>query len=147
MLILSELNIYLSLLFAEILIAPQTQHALLNAEERATFFCQATGANVYWSINGETVFAEGDAKHINQGWIFTEDVNHNVQRQSENVHNLTMEIPTTLANNNTRVQCVGVIHDPAFSDPAYLIVKSESLVGDVRLQFYKLNAHATQMDH
>ena len=118
----------MSLPFAEILIAPQTQHALLNAEERTPFFCQASGANVYWYINGETVFAEGDAKRINQGWIFSEVVDHNVERQSENVHNLTVEIPAIMANNNTRVQCVGVIHDPAFSDPAYFIVKSESLL-------------------
>ena len=121
------MNIYLSLLFAEILIAPQTQHALLNAEERATFFCQATGVNVFWSINGETVFADGDSTRIDQGWVFTEVVEHNVERQSENVHNLTMEIPAIMANNNTRVQCAGVIHDALFSDSAYLIVKSESL--------------------
>ena len=109
-------------ILAEILIAPQTQHALLNAEERATFFCQATGINVFWLINGETVVAAGDTTRINRGWIFNEVVDHS---QSDNVHNLTMEIPARIENNNTRVQCVGVIHDPVVSDPAYLIMKSE----------------------
>ena len=116
----------LSILFAEILIAPQTQHALLNAEERAMFFCQATGINVFWLINDETVVAEGDETRKGNGWIFNEIVDHNVERQSENVHNLTMEIPARMEYNNTKVRCVGVIHDPAVSDPVYLIMKSES---------------------
>ena len=109
-----------------ILVAPQTQQALLNSNERATFFCQASGVNVFWIINGETVLADGDETLMSKGWTFSEVIDHSVQRQTENVHNLTVEIPAVMEFNNTKVQCAGVIHDPAASAPAYLIMKCES---------------------
>lgn len=111
--------------FAEILVAPQTQHVLLNGEENATFFCQAVGANAFWLINNNTVVPEGNSELIGKGWIFNETL---IQGQQNNIHNLTLMVPPVADFNNTEIRCIGAIHDPAYSDTVFLIIKGAYLL-------------------
>lgn len=108
---------------AEILIAPQTQHLLMGVDQTATFFCQAVGINAFWSINGETLPAHGNANWTRKGWTFHEIVDEDFFGERDNIHNMTLQIPSNIEFNNTQIVCIGVVHDPAFSDPAFLIIK------------------------
>lgn len=89
----------------------------------ATFFCQATGVNAYWLIKGETVPANGDDDFKGRGWIFEEAIDLDTDGARSNVHNLTLKVPSDIDNNNTEIRCAGVIHAPAVSDTAFLIIK------------------------
>ena len=108
---------------AEILIAPQTQHLLLGVDQTANFFCQAVGINAYWLIDGDTVPALGNNDWKGKGWMFNEIVDPDTTGERRNIHNMTLQIPSNTDFNNTRIQCLGVIHDPAVSDPVFLIIK------------------------
>lgn len=108
--------------FAEIRIAPQSQHLLLNFDHTATFFCQAVGNDAYWSINGRTVPSEGNSSLREQGWTFNETLVEDPGVR-HNIHNMTLRIPSKIEFNNTRILCIGVIHDPEYSVPAFLIIK------------------------
>lgn len=94
---------------------------MLGENENATFFCQASGAAVVWIVNNSTVLPEGNQTLKNKGWIFSETIDYHDRR--ENVHNLTMKIPSDISYNNTNIKCAGGIHGVAFSDPAFLIIR------------------------
>ena len=111
------------LLSAEIVIAPETQHHLLNDNERATFFCQAVGDTAHWLINGNTIDGLGNDDLKGNGWIFNETFVADPHNQRNNVFNLTLEIPPAIGNNNTQIRCVATQHSLAFSDPVLLIIK------------------------
>lgn len=90
----------------------------------ATFFCQAMGVNAYWFINNKTVSAEGNGfEPQGREWIFNKAVDLDTHTNRQHIYNLTVKIPSDIANNNTDIKCVGVIHDPAYSAPAFLIIK------------------------
>ena len=108
---------------AVIVIAPETQHVLLNDNERAIFFCQAVGDIAYWSINDNTIDGLGNNELKGQGWIFSETFVADPHGQRNNIHNLTLQIPSVIGNNNTRIRCVAIQRSPAFSDTVLLIVK------------------------
>ena len=92
----------------------------------ATFFCQASGAAVFWSINNETVRPEGSQVLKMKGWVFEETLDHLENRQ--NIHNLTMKIPSDISYNNTNIKCAGVIHGVAVSAPAFLIIRGMYII-------------------
>ena len=77
-------------------------------------------------INGATVPAQGNNEWIGQGWSFEEIVVPDTTGERRNIHNMTLEMPSNVEFNSTRIQCIGVIHDPAFSDPVFLIIKGIS---------------------
>ena len=106
-----------------IFIPPETQKLLLNTNENATFFCQASGINVYWLINDAAVEGTGNADLKLIGWIFNETIDYDTDGERNNIHNLTLQIPSIIANNSTKVRCAAVIHNPELSDPAYLLIK------------------------
>ena len=120
---IAKLNLSIIVYTAEIVIAPETQHHLLNDNERATFFCQAVGDTAYWLVNGNTVDGLGNDDLKGNGWIFSEIYIADPHNQRNNVFNLTLEIPPAIGNNNTEIRCVATQHSPAFSDPVLLIIK------------------------
>ena len=89
-----------------------------NQPTMATFFCQASGVNAFWLINGTTVESEGSHDLKRMGWEF----------ERNNVFSLTLQIqiPAVVAFNNTKIGCVSVINSPGVSDSAYLIIQSMS---------------------
>ena len=111
------------ILYTEIRIAPQTQHLLLNVDRTATFFCQAVGIDAFWSINDATVLAHGNSDLINKGWRFNETLVPDTAYERDNIHNLTLQIPSNIEFNGTKIRCISSVHDPAYSDPVYLIIK------------------------
>jgi hypothetical protein len=110
-------------ILAEIRIAPQTQHLLLNVDQTATFFCQAVGIDAFWTINDMTVFASGSSTLREKGWRFNETLILDNIFERNNIHNLTLQIPSHIEFNNTKIRCISAVHDPAASDPVYLIIK------------------------
>ena len=65
---------------------------------------------------------EGNQKLRNEGWIFEEMI-HVTLENRENVHNMTLKIPSDISYNNTNIKCIGGVHSGAFSDPAFLIIR------------------------
>ena len=110
-------------ILTEIRIPPQTQHLLLNVDQMATFFCQAVGIDAFWSIDDGIVPGHGSNTLIGKGWIFNETLILDTAIERKNIHNLTLHIPSNIEFNNTKIRCVSSVHDPAVSDPAYLIIK------------------------
>lgn len=110
-------------ILTEIRIPPQTQHLLLNVDQTATFFCQAVGIDAFWSIDNGIVPGHGNSTLKGKGWIFNETLILDTAIERRNIHNLTLHIPSNIEFNNTKIQCVSSVHDPAVSDPAYLIIK------------------------
>ena len=63
--------------------------------------------------------------HVENGLIFTEVVTLDPTGGYDHDHNMTVSIPTNLVMNYTQVQCSAYRDEPAFSDPAYLIIMGE----------------------
>ena len=114
---------YATNLFAEITIAPQTQYLLQNVDQTATFFCQAVGINSFWIIDSHTVPADGNNNLTNKGWMFTEVVHEDTAFERDNIHNMTLQIPSRIEFNNTQVQCLATKQNADLSDPVFLIIK------------------------
>ena len=70
-----------------------------------------------------TVFANGNSALREKGWRFNETIILDTTLERNNVHNLTLQIPSRIEFNNTKIGCLGSVHDPAISDPVYLIIK------------------------
>ena len=97
--------------------------SFVNDDRMATFFCQTVGIDAFWSINDETVLAHGNSDLINRGWRFNETLIPDVLIEHNNICNLTLQIPSNIEFNNTKIYCISSVHDPAISDPVYLIIK------------------------
>lgn len=69
------------------------------------------------------VFAHGNSTLIEKGWRFNEILIPDTMFERKNIHNLTLQIPSRIEFNNTKIRCVSSVHDPAVSDPVYLIIK------------------------
>jgi hypothetical protein len=119
----AESSVFHCFILPEIRIAPQTQHLLLNVDQTATFFCQTVGIDAFWTINDMTVFANGNSNLRGKGWRFNATLTPDTMFERNNIHNLTLQIPSHIEFNNTKIRCVSIIHDPAASDPVYLIIK------------------------
>ena len=70
-----------------------------------------------------TVFADGTSTLREMGWKFNETLILDKTLERNNIHNLTLQIPSRIEFNNTKISCLGSVHDPAISDPVYLIIK------------------------
>ena len=119
----------LTIITTEILVAPQTQHLLLNSANQptmATFFCQASGVNSFWLINGTTVEGDGSRVLKQMGMNFIECIDLDFEFERNNVFSLTLQIPTVIAFNNTNIRCTSVINSPGVSGFAYLIIQGMS---------------------
>ena len=69
------------------------------------------------------VFTNGNSTLREMGWRFNETIIVDTILERNNIHNLTLQIPSRIKFNNTKISCLGSVHDPAISDPAYLIIK------------------------
>ena len=70
-----------------------------------------------------TVLASGTSTLKEMGWRFNEILIPDTTLERNNIHNLTLKIPSRIEFNNTKISCLGSVHDPAISDPVYLIIK------------------------
>ena len=101
---------------AGINIAPVTQHANLDY---TTFFCRATGLNSCWFIQSS---AYSSRNHTEDGYRFGEVI------QFENwyvVHDMYLDVPTTIENNGTTVQCAVFVDTATVSEEVKLIIYGE----------------------
>lgn len=108
--------------FTVINIAPVTQRVNLSDTSHATFYCRATTSiNTKWFING--AFFESKNYSLN-AYLFSEVIE--VQGENNIVHDMYLEVPATVQNNLTRIQCVIIGHRPLTSQPpAMLIVQGK----------------------
>ena len=74
-----------------------------------------------------TVLASGTSTLREMGWRFNETIILDTTFERNNINNLTLQIPSSIEFNNTKISCLGSVHDPAISDPVYLIIKGSYL--------------------
>lgn len=75
-----------------------------------------------------TVFADGNSTLREMGWRFNQTLILDTTFERNNIHNLTLQIPSRIKFNNTKIRCLGSVHDPAISDTVYLIIKGIPVV-------------------
>ena len=105
-------------------VAPVTQRANLSESEYATFYCRATTSrNTKWSIH-MNIYDSRNYTDDSSGYRFRE-VTVEVQESGDVVHDMYLEVPTTVQNNGTSVKC-WVFEDVQISSPpAMLIVQGK----------------------
>ena len=101
-------------------IAPRTQHA--NISDSATFYCRAKGANTRWIIESLNYRTENHTEGM--GYVFGEII-VGEEDQGVRVHDLYLEIPATVENNGTQIQCLAYDALRSVSDPVFLIVQGK----------------------
>ena len=104
--------------FTGINVAPVTQRVNLSDSNHATFYCRAmTNINTKWFING----ASFDSRNYSiNAYLFSEVI------ERENIHDMYLEVPASVQNNLTRIQCAVIIdHEVLVSQPAILIVQGK----------------------
>lgn len=100
----------------EILVPPSPQTVALGST--ASFFCSGRGVISRWFVNDTIVVNSNiDADLISRGFTFDDEEDLTAQ-----VHNLSMTVLASQANNNTRIQCHTYLDTQVISDPVYLII-------------------------
>lgn len=102
-------------------IAPVTQHANLSESNYAKFHCRATGLNTRWNIH--TQYFES-RNYTEDGYVFSEVILPGV-RGNIFVHDMYLEVPTTLKYNKTVIKCVVFVDRELVSEPVLLIVQGK----------------------
>ena len=98
-----------------------TQHANLSNSDYATFYCRATGRNTLWNIHDRNY---DSGNRTEDDYVFREVIVH--QHANENiVHDMFLDIQTSLENNGTIVRCIAFVDTPSISGPAELIVQGK----------------------
>lgn len=102
-------------------IAPTTQRANLSISDYASFYCRATGQNTFWIID-ELTYSSGNTTE--NGYRLSEVILEVLEGGSI-VHNMYLEILTTVENNETSVQCGAFFDTFQSSPPVQLIVQGK----------------------
>ena len=100
-------------------VPPETQRVNLSNTDYATFYCQTTGLNSFWSINME-IYSIANRTETN-GYIFGQVTEYLLDGTI--AHDLYLRILASADNNNTVVVCVSILDSPTFSAPAELIIQ------------------------
>ncbi len=106
----------------DILDAPETQYTPQG--EEAEFFCQAEGGSVHWVVNDDLILNNQNQKdYEEQGFHF--EILGRDDYDGYSRFNLSLAVAGTVANNNTKIQCLSSSDTSSPSDSAFLIVMGE----------------------
>lgn len=110
--------------------APVTQHANLSDSSYVTFYCRATTSkNTKWNIDTRIVRS---GNYSSGGYRFSEVIVE-VRENGDLVHDMYLDVPTSVDYNGTEIQCVVVLDQFLFSQPpATLIVQGKSTINQLK---------------